>query len=119
MSITLGIDDEDSVNVVQDLERSFDIRISASEAAACHALGDIFDLLRGKLRDSGVGGKSCASAMAFYRLRHAIADLSPEERLRPSTPLAAIERASPKGLFKYIHAQTGLQLPSNEFSWIG
>src|ERR1700742_287513 len=119
MPTTLGIDYEDSVDLVKDLESSFDVRIFDSEAAACRTLGDIFDLLLQKFGESGTGGQSCASAMAFYRLRRALADHSPEARLRPSTPLTAITRTSPKRLFKRIQVQTGLQLPSKAYSWVG
>ncbi len=49
----------------------------------------------------------------------AIANLAPEERLRPSTPLTVIKNSSPKRLFNSIHAQTGLQVPSKAWSWIG
>jgi len=119
MPVSLGIDDEDSVDVVRDLESSFDIQISDSEAAACRTLGDIYDLLVMKFSESDVGGQSCASAMAFYRLRSALTAHSSEAKLRPSTPLATISTVSVRRLFKQIHMQTGLKLPSKAYSWMG
>jgi hypothetical protein len=119
MPDTLGIDDEDAVDIVRELESSFDIVISDSEAAACRTLGDVFDLVSRRYSDSGVGGQSCASAMTFYRLRRAFVDFAPAIKLHPSTRLSDLPNISVRRLFKKIEAQTGLRLPRKVSSWVG
>jgi hypothetical protein len=122
MHVTLGIDDEDAVDIVRDIERSFDIIISNSEAAACWTLGDIFDLVLQRFSDSGRGGHTCASAMAFYRLRRAFASIAPTVKLKPSTQLTDVAKMSVKRLFEEIETHTALKLPRKATSpvgWIG
>jgi hypothetical protein len=113
----LNIDDDDADLVVRELERAFDIVISHSEAASCRTLGDVFDLVARKEAD--VGGAHCASAITFYRLRRVFAASSPRPRLGPSTQLQDLTSMSVKRLFNEIEAQTGLQPPRAESSWIG
>lgn len=118
MLITLGIDDEEAVYMVRELESSFDIVISAPEADACRTLGDLYELIlqRFEGRDSG---QFCGSAMAFYRLRRASVHQSPGVKLRPSTLLPDLTDGSAKRFFKDIEAATGLRLARRAPSWIG
>jgi hypothetical protein len=90
MRTTLQIDDEDAVLIVRDLEASFGLSISDVEATAMQTLGDVYDFVRLRFLESGVGGQSCASALAFYRLRRGLSSLAPDRRLSPSTRLADI-----------------------------
>jgi hypothetical protein len=119
MSVTLGIDDEDAVDIVRDLEKSFDIVISDSEAASCRTLGDVFEMILERYRENGLGGRSCGSAMAFYRVRRGIEFIVPGIKLRPDMLLRDITPVSTKRLFQIVEARTGLRLPPKSNSWIG
>jgi hypothetical protein len=117
--VSLDIDDEDAVDIVREIERSFDIVISNSEAAACQKLGDIHDLLRRRFADGQIGGEACASAMAFYRLRRALAGMQPDFKLRPSTLLLDITKTSVRHFFRNLEFASSLRLPQKDYSWIG
>jgi hypothetical protein len=120
MPNTLGLDDDgDDVDIVRDLEASFGIRISDDEAANCHTVGDVFELLRRLLAISGGDNSGCASAMAFYRLRRAIGQTVGASKAAPATLLADIAPNSPRRLFREIRSKTNLRLPALDFSWLG
>jgi hypothetical protein len=89
---TLGVDDDlDPVEVVIEIEKAFDIEISASEAEAIFNVGQLFDLLRGKVQ-AGDANRKCASAMAFYRIRCALNDLRLDIGRSPSYDLSPLHR---------------------------
>jgi hypothetical protein len=72
---TLGLDDDwEPVDVVIAVEKAFDVKITNAEATTIFQVGELYDLLLQKLKGSG-GNRMCASAMAFYRLRHAMEGL--------------------------------------------
>ena len=87
MSNTLGLDDDlDTVEVQLSIEASFDIRLTTEESASCRTVGDIYNILRNRFPDGPGTQRGCATAMAFYRLRHAfksmnvVQDCSPTRR---------------------------------------
>jgi hypothetical protein len=76
MPNTLGLDDDlASAELLQNLEASFDISLSEAEAAACRAVGDVYDILRNHFSDSRDEAHRCATAMTFFRLRRAFSEL--------------------------------------------
>jgi hypothetical protein len=112
MMNTLGLDDDlDTVYVVSNLETSFGIRFTEAEVSAWRTVGDIYSTLRIRVSNSGKRPGRCATAMAFYRLRRALSDLSIDTRLRPDTAVKGITTLTTKALFKQTSARSGLRLP--------
>ncbi|HSM94959.1 MAG TPA: hypothetical protein VLT91_02870 [Rhizomicrobium sp.] len=119
MANTLGLDDDlDSVELVQDIEKAFDIQITDAEAERTLVVGDLYDLLLSKIPTNDTN-KKCASAMIFYRLRRAIRNLGIESELKPATDMHFLETGGTRSCFKKIEAETGLQLPTPQLMWIG
>jgi hypothetical protein len=114
---SLNLDDDDATGALSDLERSLGFRFGDDELTACRTVGDIHRIIARRLANSG--GDACASAMAFYRLRRALAPYTDGEKLRPSSVLAEVIQVPPKRLFKKIEAETGLHLPQATSSWLG
>jgi hypothetical protein len=114
---SLNLDDDDATGALSDLERSLGFRFGDDELTACRTVGDIHRIIARRLVNSG--GDACASAMAFYRLRRALAPYTDGEKLRPSSVLAEVIQVPPKRLFKKIEAETGLHLPQATSSWLG
>jgi hypothetical protein len=116
---TLGLDDDlDPVEVVIEIEKAFDIAISASEVEAIFNVGQLFDLLRGKVQASDANRK-CASAMAFYRIRSALNDLRVDIGRSPSYDLSPLHRVYTKSFVKLLEERSGLRLPQPAFSLVG
>lgn len=108
---SLGLDDDlDGVELVQDLEKAFDISIADSEAEQILTVGQLYDLLLSKFPADETHRK-CASAMAFYRLRRAIKNLDQDTELNPSTDLTFLEARGLKATFRKIQEQSELRLP--------
>lgn len=119
MPNTLGLDDDlDGVELVQLLERAFDLTIHDKEAEQIITVGDIYDLLVRKI-PANESSRKCASAMAFYRLRQGIRALGFDERLTPSSDIRFLERDGAKEAFKSLEKQTGLLMPRLRLSAIG
>jgi hypothetical protein len=109
---TLGLDDElDTVEVVLNLEASFNIRFTDAEASAWRTVGDIYSTLRSRVSNLGKRAGRCATAMTFHRLRRALSDLNIDTRLRPDTPVEGITNLTTKALFKQISGRSGLRMP--------
>ncbi|MEX1154960.1 hypothetical protein [Parvibaculum sp.] len=111
MPNTLGLDDDlDSVVLLREIERSFGVTFSDSEALECLTVGDAFEILeRHFLAEASEGG--CATSMAFYRLRRALLDLGAQGRLRPETGLANVTGLAPRRLMDELESRSGLRLP--------
>jgi hypothetical protein len=108
---TLGLDDDlDSVEVVIEIKKSFDIAISDDESKAIFKVGQLFDLLREKVAADDANRK-CASAMAFYRLRRALNDLRVDVGQSPSYDLSRLHRAYTRSFAKSIENRSGLRMP--------
>lgn len=114
---SLDLDDDDSSFALSDLERSLGFRFGPNELSTCRTVGDVHRVISNRL--AGSGGEACASALAFYRLRRALAPYAGGEKLRPSSVLAEFIQVPPKRLFKKIEAETGLHLPPTASSWLG
>jgi hypothetical protein len=112
MPNTLGLDDDlDGVELLQDLERIFDVQVSNEEATRMMTVGDLFDLLVRKIPPNNVDQK-CTSAMAFYRLRRAIRDLGYGDAPVPSSDVRFLDQGNLRARLKNIEHASGLALPS-------
>jgi hypothetical protein len=119
MPNTLGLDDDlDSVEVVRDIERIFDIRILNEEAESMFNVGQFYDLLLTKIPPDDTDRK-CASAMAFYRIRNALQQLGYGDRLNPASDIRALERGRTKKNLEILAKQSGLHMPQATSSPIG
>jgi hypothetical protein len=113
---SLGIEDDDSADVVIHIEKAFDISIP--EAPAIYTVGEMFDVLRRKLPNSDANRK-CASAMAFYRIRRALIDFGLDVARSPSTDLSGLDRVYTKTFAKNLEMRSGLRLPRPALGLIG
>jgi hypothetical protein len=108
---TLGLDDDlDSVEVVIAIEKAFDVEISSGEAEAVFNVGQLFELLRGKVHAVDANRK-CASAMALYRIRRALNDLGLAIGRSSSYDLSRLHHVYTKSFVKCLQERSGLRLP--------
>lgn len=117
MANSLDIDDEDATDALAALERSLGFQFGADELETCRTVGDIYRIVARRLE--GSNGEACVTAMAFYRLRRALAPFSGGEKLRPVHVLSELIAGSPRQAVKQIEAETGLHLPPLASSWLG
>jgi acyl carrier protein len=103
--------DLDDVEMLQEVEKVFDIKISDEEAAELHSVGDLFELLKSKLGTDVIAGK-CRSAMAFYRLRRVVLGFVPGQKLRPVTEISSIGINDIRAFFGEVKSRTGLEVPN-------
>jgi hypothetical protein len=116
---TLGLDDDlDSVEVVIEIEKAFDVDISDGEAEVIFNVGQLFDLLLRKVH-SGDPNRKCACAMAFYRIRRALNDLRVDIGRSPSSDLSRLDRVYTKSFAKSLEERSGLRLPRPELGSVG
>jgi hypothetical protein len=116
---TLGLGgDGDDVELVAELEKAFDLKLSNDEAAGFFKVGELFDLLKRKM-DAGEANRKCASAMAFYRIRRALHELGADVGRSPSAGLSLLHRMYTKSFVKSLGERSGLRLPRPESGPIG
>lgn len=119
MPNTLGLDDDlDSVELVRDLEKAFEIKIANDEAERLLTVGQLYDLLLNKIPTDDAQHK-CASAMTFYRMRSAIRNLGPANHLVPASQINFLEVVGLRSSFKKIERVSGLRLPRPAMTYIG
>ena len=107
----LGMDgDLDDVEMLNDVERVFGVKIADKEAAEIHSVGDLFELLNSKISPDLIVGK-CRSAMAFYRLRKVVLEIVPGQKLKPATDVSSMGINNIRALFAEITIRTGLEVP--------
>ncbi len=117
---TLGLDDDlDPVEAVLSLERAFGLKISKTEGAACHTVGDIYDLLQsrfaGKIGEPG----ACMTSMTFYRLRRSLRVMYPGADLRPDTALKAYVGWNARAFLATLGRASDLRMPEPNGRWVG
>lgn len=118
MSNTLGLDDDlDDVELLQDIEQTFALRFSQAEAEKLYRVEDVYNYLRNRIEADGLNQR-CATALAFYRLRRALAGSASRQVLRPSTELTPFVRGSANRLFRKLNRETGLRMPRTDGWWL-
>ena len=109
------VGDGDDVDLLTDIEAAFDLTLSDDEAANLYTLGDLNDMLSTKLKATEGRHEVCLTAVAFHRLRRALAKLSgipdvgPRTNLKEILPDRKFSRLKP-----VIEDLSGLQLPAPE-----
>lgn len=119
MPNTLDLDDElDDVELIESLQRAFEIEFDPGEIRTISNVGSLFKILE---RELGVpnGQHKCATAMAFYRLRRALRSVNQAVTFEPVTDLTGFNKLSAKRFLAKLHRSTGLNMPKQQMSWIG
>ena len=120
MRTSLGLaGDLDDVELVEDIEQAFGVRLPDSELSKCQTVGDLFEMIVTRLPDNGVTANRCATAMCFYRLRRAIHTLAPDRQLRPSTPISTIADLPVRSIYRAMQAGERLRPPNPYISKFG
>ena len=120
MRTSLGLaGDLDDVELVQDIERAFDIRLPDEELKRCETVGDLFELVVARLPNERDSADRCASAMCFYRLRRAVLSITPHLELRPSSSINMLRSISVRALYRAIQHADGLRPPAPYLSGWG
>jgi hypothetical protein len=101
-------DDMDVVDLLQDLEQAFGLRLTDEELQRCRTIGDLFGLMETRIERSSNG--SCATAMCFYRLRRALQPRITME-LRPKTGIVELRSVPVRRLHRIIDQECGLRPP--------
>ncbi len=110
MTSSLGlVGDLDDVDLIEDVEAAFGVRLGDDEIERCSTVGHLFELIEARLPDMP-SGKSCATAMCFYRLRRALQPHS-AIALKPKTSIAALETVPVRKLHEIIETECGLRPP--------
>lgn len=112
---TLGLGgDGDELDVLEAVERSFDISILDHEAEFAETAGQLFDIVMAKA-SVDPDARRCATAMVFYRLRRAIGDPT----MSPHSKLDEIVSDTPRQLYRRLAQETGLAMPSGSMGRLG
>lgn len=118
------VGDGDDVDVIQDVERAFGIKLTDAEAERLLTVGQLHDLI--EFKRPGAGGRTlaCLSQVAFYRLRQGLAHMEIEDEITPQTPISVLEGIEPQSIslkWRRLAQSSGLDLPPLEtpfHSWV-
>lgn len=121
MRTSLGLaGDLDDVDLIEDVERAFGVRLPDEELTHCRTVGDLFELVVDRLPNGPLHAERCASAMCFYRLRRVVLTIAPNLELRPSTRIGTLSSVSVRTLYRAIEHGAGLRPPAPYLSaWGG
>lgn len=118
MANTLDLDPEwGAIDLLEEVEATFNIKIENEEAERCSTVGDLFDVVCAHSPNWDDHDGNCGSSMVFYRMRRSL-NLGDKRGVTPDTALAA-SGLQPNHLFKKLTDDTGLRLPSYELTWLG
>lgn len=110
MTSSLGLaGDLDDVDLVEDVEAAFSIRLGDDEISRCSTVGQLFELIEARLPQMP-SGQSCATALCFYRLRRALQPHS-AIALKPKTSIATLGAVPVQKLHQIIETECGLRPP--------
>lgn len=110
MTSSLGLaGDLDDVDLVEDVEAAFSIRLGDDEISRCSTVGQLFELIEARLPQMP-SGQSCATALCFYRLRQALQPHFPIV-LKPKTSISALSAVPVRKLHQIIETECGLRPP--------
>lgn len=109
------VGDGDDVDVVVDVEATFNIEISDSEADATYTVGALYDLI--EMKCGGEPTQVCHTQRAFYRLRRALTEMGADRPIAPETKIDVVVATRPRALARSwyeLSRRSGLQLPPLE-----
>ncbi len=112
---TLGLGgDGDELDVLEAVEKSFDIKILDHEAELAETAGQLFDIVMAKA-SVDPDSRRCATTMVFYRLRRTIGDPT----ISPQSRLDEIVSDTPRQFYRRFAQETGLAMPSGSTGRLG
>lgn len=110
------VGDGDDVDVAQDVEDIFAIKLTDAECERIITVGQLHDLIEEKNVDA-IQTEACLSQAAFYRLRRALKSLGVDTDLTPQTPISILEEIKPRSIRRkwwLLARSAGLDLPGLE-----
>jgi len=101
----------DGVELILAVEERFQISLLDEKVGNVVTVGDLYALVLSKLGAASAAG--CATSVAFYRTRCALAAIAGVERrsIRPATPLAPLLSGGVRERWGALSRSTGLNLP--------
>ena len=116
---TIGLGgDGDDIDLIEAIEQSFQVRFG-DETASLTTVGDLHEALVARIEPAAAPGL-CATSMAFYRLRRALAPIArPALRIAPETRLAGLVEPSPRRLFAHLARTLEIKIPAPPLSALG
>lgn len=107
---TLDLDPEwGAIDLLEEVEASFGIRIEDTVAEQIETVGDLYDVICDLTPEWDNQQGSCASSVAFYRLRRALVQID-RKSISPLMDLP-LHGSTPSKLFSLLERETGLRLP--------
>jgi hypothetical protein len=118
MTSSLGLaGDLDDVDLIEDVEEAFGVRLADDEIERCSTVGQLFELIEARLPETP-SGQSCATAMCFYQLRRALQPHS-AIALKPQTSISALSAVPVRKLHQIIETECGLRPPPQYITFWG
>jgi hypothetical protein len=118
MANSLDLDPEwGAIDLLEEIEASFGIRIADAEAERCCTVGDVYAIVSAHTPEWDHQDGRCGSSMVFYRIRRALS-AGDERGVKPDT-LLTTSKLPPRRLFETLGKDTGVRLPACELTRLG
>lgn len=112
--------DGDEIYLVRTVEESFGIKFAVPDLERVVDVGELHDLILKAIPTKGRSNGPCLTAVAYYRLRRAIASSYPAVTLSPASRLAEIVPPFRRArLVKEWERETGLTLSALHLGFLG
>ena len=85
------VGDGDDLDLIEDIEKSFQIKLQDEEVEQWRTVGDIYRCLLAKIEASKEHQTKCAGQMAFYVVREILNELVPAAKITPETNFADLK----------------------------
>ena len=100
----------DIVELVMEVEDSFDVKISNDQAQEVETVGDLFEIVKSQIALAPAG--KCLSASTFYDIREGLDAIGISDRFGPSTRLdEIIPSQNRRSLWSSLSGRMQLELP--------
>jgi hypothetical protein len=112
------VGDGDELDMIRDVERTFGMTVAKDEARGLYTVGDLYDLIVRNDPHAREAARACLTQVAFYRLRHALAEMGATGRLTPTSPasiILSLDRSVPfRRTWDQLQKRAGVTLPRRE-----
>lgn len=99
---SLGIDDEDGIDLIEDVEAAFQVRFLDSEIENCVTVDDVYELVVKHLPAADRQSGQCANVFCFNLLRKKLQPLFPDVQFRPATPIDELDSVAVRKIYGMI-----------------
>lgn len=90
MPTTLDLDPEwGAIDLLEEVEAAFNIKIGDDEAERCWTVGDLYDLICAHAPQWDEQAGTCASSAVFYRVRRSVTPPPPSQFASEQSPQLA------------------------------